>query len=109
MLRYHTLKERKAIFRSFTSLSVEEFQYLADHLRSATGLVPAEFILSTAIASEIRVRTRDGFLLLLKKNDSFAATLKVVKRVLEGKIGANRHSLDHIDARFNNKVFYKLR
>lgn len=34
MLRYHALKERKAIFRSFTSLSVEEFQALADALRS---------------------------------------------------------------------------
>jgi hypothetical protein len=34
MLRYHTLKERKAIFRSFTSLSVEEFEQLADILRN---------------------------------------------------------------------------
>ncbi len=33
MLRYRALKERQAIFRSFTSLSVAEFEALADELR----------------------------------------------------------------------------
>jgi hypothetical protein len=33
MMRFHTLKGRRAIFRSFTSLSVEEFERLADDLR----------------------------------------------------------------------------
>ena len=89
--------------------TIQQIIYLADHLRPATGLAPSEFIISTAVTSEIHIRVGDGFLLLLKKNDDLAAVLKVVRRVLDGKIGAARRSLDYIDARFNNKVFYKMK
>lgn len=88
---------------------MEQLSLLRDGLPAAAGLEVVGFELRSRVPSEIRVRASDGFTLIFGRDEDFANTLRVLKRVLDEEIKDKRGQLDYIDLRFGNKVFYKLR
>ena len=58
---------------------------------------------------EMRVFTRQGFSLLMKRDGDKDALMFILKTVLEKEIGQRRAQLDYMDLRFGNKVFYKFK
>ena len=65
--------------------------------------------LFSKIPGEIRVTVSDGFKIYFNRDDDLENAFVVIKTVLEEEIKEKRSRLDYIDARFGNKVFYKLR
>ena len=82
---------------------------LAEKIPVAIGSAVVDFELHTRVPSEIRAIAADGVMMIFKREDDYAATLGVLKRVLDGEIKDRRSRLDYIDLRFGNKVFYKLK
>ena len=58
---------------------------------------------------ELRAVTKPGFVLIMKQDGDMDALFYILKTVLEKEIGSKRKSLDYIDLRFGNKVFYKFK
>ncbi|TSC67715.1 MAG: hypothetical protein G01um101466_658 [Parcubacteria group bacterium Gr01-1014_66] len=73
------------------------------------GIRIREFLLMHQVPSEIRPITEDNFQIYLKKEDDHEYTAHILKKVLKEEIGNKKPRLEYIDARFGNKVFYKLR
>lgn len=90
-------------------LLMEQMSALRGGIRQAIGLEVLRFELKERVPDEIRVRTADGFMIYFRRDDDFADVFRVLKKVLDAEIGDRRAALDYIDARFGNKVFYKLR
>lgn len=82
---------------------------LAEGIREATGLEISRFELKERASEEIRARVADGFMVYFRRDDDFVNAFRVLKKVLDDEIGDRRAELDYIDARFGNKVFYKLK
>lgn len=91
------------------SVLMAEIRSLAENIPAQTGIALADFELRSRIPGEIRAIAADGFTMIFKREDDYAATLHVLKRVLDGEIKEKRNRLDYIDLRFGNKVFYKMR
>lgn len=58
---------------------------------------------------ELRVTVKEGFSLILNRDDDLNQTLSVLRTLLEKEIKQKRKHLDYIDLRFGNKVFYKMK
>lgn len=86
---------------------VEKFILFSELLKNETGEEVESFILSGGLDDEFRVRVREGFLLYVKRDDDFTQVTKTLKIFLEKEIGKNRNSLEYVDLRFGNKIFYK--
>ncbi|MFY9462699.1 MAG: FtsQ-type POTRA domain-containing protein [Candidatus Sungiibacteriota bacterium] len=86
-----------------------EIRNLAEKIPAETGIAIMDFELRTRVPSEIRAIAGEGFAMIFKREDDYAAILRVLKRVLEGEIKDKQSRLDYIDLRFGNKVFYKLK
>jgi len=74
-------------------------------------IIDAEVVgyeLISHLSHEMRAVSSDGFTIIFKRDDEFDRTFNVLKTVLK-EIGNKRSSLDYIDLRFGNKVFYKER
>ena len=61
------------------------------------------------LSSDIRVNVPEGWKLLFSSDISVEKETEVLKAVLKEKIGDKRTSLEYIDIRSDNKVFYKLK
>lgn len=98
---------------------MEQLGLLRDGLPAAAGLEVVGFELRSRVPSEIRAGVSDGFTIIFGRDEDFANTLRVLKRVLDEEINPHtsggvgvkdkRGQLDYIDLRFGNKVFYKLK
>lgn len=88
---------------------VEKFILFGTLLKDATGEDVESFILSGGLDDEFRARVRSGFFLYVKRDDDFEAVVKTLKIFLEKEIGKNKNSLEYVDLRFGNKIFYKSR
>jgi len=86
-----------------------EIRNLAERIPAETGSALAGFELHSRVPSEIRAVAGEGFTMIFKREDDYTATLRVLKRVLDGEIKDRRSRMDYIDLRFGNKVFYKLK
>jgi len=86
-----------------------EIRNLAEKIPPAAGIAIADFELRTRVPSEIRAIAADGFTMIFKREDDYAPTLHVLKRVMDEEIRDKQSRLDYIDLRFGNKVFYKLK
>ena len=86
-----------------------EIRNLAERIPAETGSALAGFELHSRVPSEIRAVAGEGFTMIFKREDDYTATLRVLKRVLDGEIKEKRGRLNYIDLRFGNKVFYKLK
>ena len=81
----------------------------ASMLEEKTDEKAQEFIISQNLLDEFKVRTQSGFLLFVKRDDDYESVLRVLDTVLKEEVGNKKSSLEYIDLRFGNKVFYKSR
>jgi|SRR3989344_1135434 len=88
---------------------VEKFILFSELLKSETKEEVESFILSGGLDDEFRARVRSGFFLYVKRDDDFAGVVKTLKIFLEKEIGEKKRSLEYVDLRFGNKIFYKSR
>jgi len=88
---------------------VEKFILFSELLKNETGEEVESFILSGGLDDEFRARVRSGFFLYVKRDDDFAKVVKTLKIFLEKEIGEKKRSLEYVDLRFGNKIFYKSR
>lgn len=91
------------------SEKVEKFRRISGVLKQKLGIETIGYELVSKIPGETRVVTSEGFKIWLKLDDDFEAITKILKIVLDEEIKEKRSALEYIDARFGNKVFYKLR
>jgi hypothetical protein len=82
---------------------------LADTLDKILGIKVIGYEIFSKIPREIRVVTADGFKIWLNLEDDFKNTAKMIQVLLNKEVGDKRLNLEYIDARFGNKIFYKLR
>ena len=82
---------------------------LNQKLPSAVGSPIVGYQLLHNIPHELRAVTKQGFSLMIKQDGDMDSLLYVLKTVLDKEIGNKRRSLDYVDLRFGNKVFYKFR
>jgi hypothetical protein len=76
------------------------------------ALLSAEIIayeIFSVLPREMRMRTSEGFSLIVLLEDDPPEIIRVLKSVLEEEIKERRSRLDYIDLRFGNKVFFKFR
>jgi len=88
---------------------VEKFILFGELLKNETDEEVESFILSGGLDDEFRARVREGFLLYVKRDDDFVRVTKTLKIFLEKEIGEKKRSLEYVDLRFGNKIFYKSR
>lgn len=74
-----------------------------------TGATPVGFELHAQVPSEIAAEMSGGYRILFRRNDDFANTFRILKKVLDSEISEKRARLEYIDVRFGNKVFYKMK
>lgn len=86
---------------------VERLDLFAEKLKAEVGEEATLFLISEGLDDEFRIRTRSGYYLYLKRDDEPENVMKILKTFLEKEIGYKRDSLEYIDLRFGNKVFYK--
>lgn len=84
-------------------------QFISAELKRAFGIETIGYMFLSRLPREIRVVTADGFQIYFNREDDFRNTFRVLKTVLEEEIKEKRPTLEYIDLRFGNKVFYKLR
>lgn len=89
--------------------TMDRLRLLKDALAKLDDLAVTGFGLKTRVPGEIRVKTGEGFVLIFSRDDDFARTADVLKRVLNEEIKEKRGRLEYVDLRFGNKVFYKLK
>lgn len=89
--------------------TMERMKFLSVELKRSADIDVVGFELLSKVPSEIRVISAEGFLLIFKLDDDFQNVFRVLKTVLDEEIKEKRSLLDYIDARFGNKVFYKMR
>ena len=82
---------------------------LNQKLPAAVGSAIVGYRLLHTIPHELRAVTKQGFSLMIKQDGDMDSLLYVLKTVLDKEIGNKRGSLDYVDLRFGNKVFYKFR
>lgn len=95
--------------RIIDPIMMKYMEEVGERFPSAVGTSVTGYTLLHLIPHELRVLTKQGFVIIMEQSHDFENTLSVVKTVLEKEIGSKRSSLDYIDARFGNKVFYKFR
>ncbi len=86
---------------------VEKFILFSELLSSETGEEVESFIVSGGLDDEFQARVRSGFFLYIKRDDDFTSVVKTFKIFLEKEIGEKKRSLEYVDLRFGNKIFYK--
>lgn len=95
--------------RALDDLTIQKMEALYRGLKEKLGLDVIGFQLFSKIPGEIRVMVSDGFKIYFNRDDDLENAFKVVKTVLEEEIKDKLGRLEYIDARFGNKVFYKIR
>ncbi len=75
---------------------------------SMAGIEAASLHIEGKSSRTLRIVTTEGWGIYVDAYEDLAAQLKNADLVLHTKIGADRSRLDYIDARFGEKVFFKL-
>lgn len=88
---------------------MEEMIFLKKRTNEAAGINIIGYEFLFRVPREIKVLTGDGFKIIFSREDDLENSFRVLKKVLEEEIKERRGSLEYIDLRFGNKVFYKSR
>lgn len=91
-------------------------EYL-DFIASVRSMIPGrigvdpERIMETPsrVSSDLRVRTSEGWQILLNREIDADKEMSMLDLVLREKIGDQRSNLDYVDIRADNKVFYRFK
>lgn len=95
--------------QAIPSGKAEKLRRISEVFKQKLDIETVGYELFSKIPDEARAVTAAGFKIWLKLDDDIENTAKVLKTVLDEEIKDNREDLEYIDARFGNKVFYKLR
>ncbi len=91
------------------SHAAQKMQDAARGLRERFGVEVIGYELISKLPSEFRVLTDGGFRIYFNFDDDLENTFRVLKALWEEEVRDKKDRLLYIDARFGNKVFYKLR
>lgn len=103
------LADIKVGTRAIEEQTVKQMALFGDGMQSIAGLRLTSYELSTQAPDELRIRTADGFTLIVKKDGNPESILRILRTVLDQEIKDNKSKLDYIDLRLGNKVFYKYK
>lgn len=84
-------------------------QYVSREIASRMTIETTGYELITKLPSEFRAITADGFRIYMNRNDDFENTFRVLAALFQGELKDKKTNLAYIDARFGNKVFYKMK
>lgn len=87
----------------------ERIQEIVRLFSERLAIETAGFELLSKIPREVRLVSREGFKIYFDYTESPEELTKILHTILVEKIKEKRSTLDYIDARFGNKVFYKLK
>jgi hypothetical protein len=87
----------------------EYLQNFGKKIESGIGSKVIVYELSSVLAGEFRMTLNDGFALIVTKGADAENVLKILKTVLEEEVKEKRMSLEYVDLRFGNKVFYRFK
>ena len=93
----------------FSSAEINKFESWVNEFKERMNLGIVRFQFKQNAPKDIWLRTDGGFDVIVAKDSEPGSTASVVKTVLAEKVKEDRNRLEYIDARFGNKVFYKLR
>lgn len=93
----------------FTPGEIAKFEAWLGELKNRAGFRISSFQFKQNSPKDIWLGTDGGFYVIVTKDSEPQKTAEIVKTVLDNEVKANRAKLDYIDARFGNKVFYKLK
>ncbi|MBI3627869.1 MAG: FtsQ-type POTRA domain-containing protein [Candidatus Sungbacteria bacterium] len=88
--------------------AIDAFGSYQKNFSTIADIEVIEFRLNQNAPKDVWLRASDGFDVIVTKDDDAARVAGVVKTVINQKIKGDRKNLLYIDARFGNKVFYKL-
>jgi len=110
ILKITSDKENLAISaKLLDDLTLGRMNLISRGLQEKLQMRVVGFELFSKVPGEIRVAVSDGFKIYLNRADDLEKVFEVLKRVLAEEIKEKRDRLEYIDARFGNKVFYKLK
>lgn len=93
----------------FTPEEISRFDLWRGEFKNRAGLGVLSFQFKQNSPKDIWLGTDGGFYVIVTKDSEPQKTAEIVRTVLENEIKASRAKLEYIDARFGNKVFYKVR
>lgn len=82
-------------------------QNFKEAIYNKTKVKISEFIIAKEAAEEIRAKTTDGYSLYLNQDDQPEKIASRLKLFLDKELKGNTKSIEYIDLRFGNKIFYK--
>lgn len=88
---------------------IERMVFLSEKMQQDLGVVAVGYELVSNVPREIRAETNQGFKIFFNRDDDFENVFRVIKKVLTEEIKDKISKLEYIDARFGNKVFYKMK
>lgn len=94
---------KNAIEKEFMADLIDLRNYLADQLE----LRVLEFIIESGVSEDLRVDTNEGWYILFDRSLDLQNQIEALRLVLEEKIKEERSSLEYIDLRIVNRVYYK--
>lgn len=74
-----------------------------------SGLRSDEIHIKDFDSMTLRVITTEGWSIYLDAEHDVAEQIKDARTVIQGKLGDNRHTLEHVDVRFGEKIFIKTK
>ncbi|MBI2054886.1 MAG: FtsQ-type POTRA domain-containing protein [Candidatus Sungbacteria bacterium] len=93
----------------FTPEEIVKFESWLEEFKNKVGLRVSSFQFKQNSPKDIWLGTDGGFYVIVTKDSEPSKTAEIVKTVLDNEVKNNRAKLEYIDARFGNKVFYKLK
>jgi len=88
---------------------IENLTKLLDQVKNILGVTAVGLDIHKNSLKDIWIETLERFKIVLTRADDYTDSLNIVKAVLDNEIKNRRGRLDYIDARFGNKVYYKLK
>ena len=92
-----------------SSETLLQFEELAREFQTTASIRITSFELKQNAPKDYWLHASEGFSVIVTREDMPARVAGIVSTVLQSEVKSNRASLEYIDARFGNKVFYKLR
>ena len=102
-------EDLKIPVQAVNNLLFERMKLVSEGLKDKFDFDTIGYQLFSKIPREIRIATSYGFQIYVNRDDDFGGVFKVLKTVLDEEIKEKRAQLEYIDARFGNKVFYKMK
>lgn len=89
--------------------AAEKMRHFSRELKTRLDIETVGFELLAKLPAEFRAVTADGFRIYVNRDDDFENSFRVLSALFQGELKNKKENLAYIDARFGNKVFYKLK